>query len=89
MVLSFAGAFAPQDLSMLEIIGWPLPEDKSNMSEDCLFLNVWTSNITPKKPMPVMVVIHEGGFHGGKIIVYSKHNTFYMLQYQIYFNASV
>ncbi|XP_049872478.1 juvenile hormone esterase-like [Pectinophora gossypiella] len=31
-------------------------------SEDCLFLNVYTSNLNPKVPLPVMFFIHGGGF---------------------------
>jgi para-nitrobenzyl esterase len=34
-------------------------------SEDCLTLNVWTSNATPSSPMPVMVFIHGGYFQQG------------------------
>jgi para-nitrobenzyl esterase len=38
----------------------PLPE-----SEDCLFLNVWTSALNDGRKRPVMVWLHGGFFYGG------------------------
>lgn len=34
-------------------------------SEDCLFLNVYTPDLKPRDPLPVMFYIHGGGFYSG------------------------
>ncbi|XP_026751915.2 juvenile hormone esterase-like isoform X2 [Galleria mellonella] len=34
-------------------------------TEDCLYLNVYIKTLTPKRPLPVMVWIHGGGFYTG------------------------
>eukprot|EP00755_Sulcionema_specki_P025530 Sspe_Gene.83536::Locus_54800_Transcript_1_2_Confidence_0.667_Length_1833::g.83536::m.83536/K03929/pnbA; para-nitrobenzyl esterase len=44
-------------------MGWPQPE--STLSEDCLYLNVYAPPVLPKKPSPVMVWLHGGGYTGG------------------------
>lgn len=37
----------------------------ATMSEDCLYLNVWTPAVKPKVGFPVMIWIHGGAFTGG------------------------
>ena len=39
--------------------------NRPNMSEDCLFLNVWTAATSASDRRPVMVWIHPGGYQTG------------------------
>jgi para-nitrobenzyl esterase len=44
----------------------PLPTMPAEpISEDCLYLNVWTAAVDAKGKLPVMVWVHGGGFRAG------------------------
>lgn len=45
--------------------GHPAPQRPLTTSEDCLYLNIWTSNFGGAARQPVMVWIHGGGNNGG------------------------
>ncbi len=71
-----AKAFAPACMQKPRILEWyrdyaeifgaardsyaPLIVD-----EDCLYLNVWTPDVKPNRPMPVMVYVHGGSNNSG------------------------
>jgi len=54
------GAACMQAEPMLRQMGSTQP-----MSEDCLFLDVWTPAASPAEKLPVIVWIHGGGYTGG------------------------
>lgn len=43
----------------------PQPDGDEPASEDCLFLNVWTPDPTPRARRPVLVYIHGGAYASG------------------------
>ena len=58
-----ADTFAPgcmQDTGMAKMMG-----SQAKVSEDCLYLNVWTAAKKPGEKRPVMVWIYGGAFSGG------------------------
>ncbi|MGA2889538.1 MAG: carboxylesterase/lipase family protein [Terracidiphilus sp.] len=45
--------------------GYHLPPEVGPVSEDCLYLNVWTPGLRDGRKRPVMVYIHGGAYSGG------------------------
>jgi para-nitrobenzyl esterase len=54
-----ANAFAPSCAQLGSVQG------PASDNEDCLYLNVWTPDPAPSKPLPVMVWFHGGGNQQG------------------------
>jgi para-nitrobenzyl esterase len=51
-----------------------------SMDEDCLYLNVWSPQLTPAQPFPVMFWIHGGGNQNGsasEAVPYANTGLFY------------
>ncbi|XP_031561133.1 cholinesterase 1-like [Actinia tenebrosa] len=44
---------------------WPEFDPKRDMSEDCLYLNIYTQSTRGKKKYPVIFYIHGGGYFSG------------------------
>ena len=59
-----AKAYKYGERAMQAAGGFGPAADAPKMSEDCLFLNVWTPGLDSKK-RPVMVWLHGGGFSSG------------------------
>lgn len=63
-----AEAFGPECMQSPNAMGGPfrdLRTKREPISEDCLYLNIWTPANSPRQRLPVMVWIYGGGFKGG------------------------
>lgn len=56
------GPRAPQPVLRRPAASSPFPQSDP-ISEDCLYLNVWTPTLNPQSRLPVMVYIHGGGYN--------------------------
>ncbi|MEM9366696.1 MAG: carboxylesterase family protein [Planctomycetota bacterium] len=57
-----------RDCTQFGDVSWQSMQGRKNppnMSEDCLFLNVWSTNVGGAAELPVMVWIHGGGLNRG------------------------
>jgi para-nitrobenzyl esterase len=48
-------------------VGFHLPPDKGEQSEDCLHVNVWTPGLRDDKKRPVLFYIHGGAYNNGTV----------------------
>ena len=68
IILSPSRSSCPQtnyDLVKPAAISWFTPFYTQTRSEDCLYLNIWTSGLNDGGKRPVMVWLHGGGYARG------------------------
>ncbi|MBN1951938.1 MAG: carboxylesterase family protein [Bacteroidales bacterium] len=59
-----------------------------DMSEDCLYLNIWTPAKKPDEKLPVMVWIHGGAFVNGSPTLPSDHGDMLSQKGVVYVNVA-
>ncbi|XP_078695208.1 carboxylesterase 1D-like [Branchiostoma floridae x Branchiostoma belcheri] len=59
------GPFCPQDLMLLEGMDVPIRLEHTNVSEDCLTVNVYSPTLAENAALPVLLYIHGGGLMVG------------------------
>jgi len=68
MLLAVTGAVCPQNFAVLNFMPVPVPVPQL-VSEDCLFLNIWTPTMDKNANLPVMLFIHGGSFISGTLFL--------------------
>ena len=68
------GPICPQPMKIWEETPLPL-KVPTEVSEECLYLNVWTPTLDTEARLPVMLWIHGGGFVAGtlKVLFFGSH----------------
>jgi para-nitrobenzyl esterase len=74
-VVAWSGVRKADTFAPACIQPWADNPNPNRLSEDCLYLNVWTAAVTAKERRPVMVWIHGGGLTGGMSWETLSHGT--------------
>ncbi len=64
------GGIPPQRRDIVEKSMFPYPVPDT-MSDDCLYLNVWSPTLNTAAKLPVMVWIYGGSFQNGNGLIFN------------------